>query len=1361
MATVTLGIKVDESLRTRIKEAASVQGKTPHWLIKQAVMQYVESVERGPLPALAGLGATHPADAPEPDETDEPTTPVATPFSAPQPFLDWAQNVLPQTDMRAAITAAWHRPEPECLPMLVQLAHVSDPVQRKAIETVAARLVEGLRSNKDSGGVEALVQEFSLSSQEGVALMCMAEALLRIPDNATRDALIRDKISHGDWHSHLGNSPSMFVNAAVWGLMLTGKLTATASEKSMASALTRLIGKGGEPLIRQGVHRAMKLMGEQFVTGQTISEALANSRPLEKKGFRYSYDMLGEAATTELDAERYVASYEQSIRAIGMASNGRGIFEGPGISVKLSALHTRYSRAQRDRVMGELLPRLTKLALLARQYDIAINIDAEESDRLELSLDLLESLCFDPRLKGWNGIGFVVQAYLKRCPFVIDHVIDLARRSGHRLMIRLVKGAYWDAEIKRAQLDGLDGYPVYTRKAHTDVAYLACARKLLAVPDAVYPQFATHNAQTVASIYQMAGQNYYAGQYEFQCLHGMGEPLYEQVTGTVANGKLGRPCRIYAPVGTHETLLAYLVRRLLENGSNSSFVNRIGDPKIKVDELVADPVGEAQAIEVQTGQLGAPHPKIALPRQMFAELGAQSRLNSSGLNLANEQQLASLAAGLLRSTQTSYAAAATVAEVAPVNPQTVETDGWQAVLNPADTRDVVGWVRPASASEVTLAASRADHATQIWQVTPPQERAACLKRAADLLAQRMQSILGLIVREAGKSLPNAVSEVREAVDFLRYYAAQVEATFDNQTHRPLGVVLCISPWNFPLAIFAGQVAAALASGNCVLAKPAEQTPLVADVMVKLLHEAGVPQDAVQLVPGTGDVVGAALVAHPLVAGVMFTGSTEVARLIAQTLSQRLSLQGRSIPLIAETGGQNAMVVDSSALAEQVVGDVLSSAFDSAGQRCSALRLLCVQEDVAERVLDMIKQAMREWVMGNPDRMHTDIGPVIDEDARVQIERHIARMQADGQVVTRMARDESAGQGHFVMPTLIEIDGIERLQREVFGPVLHVLRYQRDELDKVLDAINATGYGLTFGVHSRIDETIAQVTKKVLAGNIYVNRNVIGAVVGVQPFGGMGLSGTGPKAGGPLYLYRLLQADEAQNNPALTALADSPACRALVPASAERQQAEPASLQALAFLLESLQGLALVAPLGELGHFEAVQATAACEAYLACTVLGQSFRLPGPTGESNRYQLQPRGAVWVVPRTALGFVNQLAATLASGNTCWLETPAADSAVARLLNTLPAEVKPFVRLCSAGQLHGEVHLSALLFEGDGDALQALSLQVAQRVGAIVRIESLSSAQLAAGANYDLSALMHEQSISTNTAAAGGNAQLMTMG
>ncbi|MDY7577011.1 trifunctional transcriptional regulator/proline dehydrogenase/L-glutamate gamma-semialdehyde dehydrogenase [Herbaspirillum sp. RTI4] len=1357
MSTVTLGLKVDEALRNRIKEAAALQGRTAHWVCKQAVLQYVESLERSQSAGAAPSAAAGVSAFSDVDDADESAL-SAEVIPQVQPFLDWAQNVQPQTDLRAAITAAWHRPEAECLPMLAQLAYTPDAAQRASIEKVAAQLVEVLRSNKDASGVEALVQEFSLSSQEGVALMCLAEALLRIPDNATRDMLIRDKISRGDWHAHLGKSPSMFVNAAVWGLMLTGKLTATNSEKSLATSLTRLIGKGGEPLIRQGVHRAMKLMGEQFVTGQTISEALANSRPMEKAGFRYSYDMLGEAAMTEADAQGYLVSYEQAIHAIGKASHGRGIYEGPGISVKLSALHPRYSRAQRERVMQELLPRLLKLAQLARQYDIGLNIDAEEADRLELSLDLLESLCFEPSLKGWNGIGFVVQAYLKRCPFVIDYVIDLARRSGHRVMLRLVKGAYWDSEIKKAQIDGLDGYPVFTRKAHTDVSYLACARKLLAAPDAVYPQFATHNAQTVSAIYHMAGHNYYSGQYEFQCLHGMGEPLYNQITGNASDGKLGRPCRIYAPVGSHETLLAYLVRRLLENGANTSFVNRIGDPNVPVSELVVDPVVEAHRIETEAGQLGAPHAKIPLPRQMFADLGVQSRLNSSGMNLAHEQQLASLAVGLLRSTQGLHTATASVAVVTTM-PAEYADDAWQAVLNPADTRDRVGWVLPTTSQEVELAVQRAHSGAQIWQGTPPQERAACLKRAADMLEQRMQSLLGLIVREAGKSLPNAIAEVREAVDFLRYYAAQTEATFDNDLNRPLGVVLCISPWNFPLAIFTGQVAAALASGNCALAKPAEQTPLIADVMVKILHEAGVPTDAVQLVPGTGEIVGAALVAHPLVSGVLFTGSTEVARLIAQTLSTRLSRQGRCIPLIAETGGQNALVADSSALAEQLVGDVLGSAFDSAGQRCSALRLLCIQDDGAERVVDMIKHAMREWVMGNPDRMDTDVGPVIDEEARVQIEQHIERMQAQGQPVSRMGRDESAGQGYFVMPALIEIDRIDRLQKEIFGPVLHVLRYRREQLGELLEAINATGYGLTFGVHSRIDETIAQVTQKILAGNVYVNRNVIGAVVGVQPFGGMGLSGTGPKAGGPLYLYRLLQAGKAQGNQALAALQTMP----VNPALGARMQIDPAAqpgLLALQSLTTALPGPAFSALTGWQAR-DTAQAVAACEYYGALSVLGQLFTLPGPTGEANVYQLLPRGMVCAVPRTPIGLIHQLAAALASGNKYWLEASDTDKVLSPVLAALPPEVQQWIQRCSKEQLMSEPTLSTVLFEGDGDALQELSPRIAQRSGAIARIESLTSVQLAEGAHYDLSALMHEQSISTNTAAAGGNAQLMTMG
>ncbi|KAF1019285.1 MAG: Bifunctional protein PutA [Paracidovorax wautersii] len=825
-----------------------------------------------------------------------------------------------------------------------------------------AAIAAALRARKASGGkaglVQGLLQEFSLSSQEGIALMCLAEALLRIPDSATRDALIRDKISRGNWQSHLGQSPSLFVNAAAWGLMLTGKLVATHSERGMASALGRLLARGGEPLVRKGVDMAMRMMGEQFVTGETMAEALAHAQSLEAQGFRYSYDMLGEAAMTAADAQRYWHDYEQAIHAIGRASNGRGVYDGPGISIKLSALHPRYSRAQAERVMAELYPRVFELARLACQYDIGLNIDAEESDRLELSLDLLEKLCFEPALQGWKGIGFVIQAYQKRCPYVIDHVIDLARRSSHRLMIRLVKGAYWDSEIKRAQEAGLADYPVYTRKPYTDLAYIACARQLLAAPDAVYPQFATHNAQTLATVYELADpQRYQPGQYEFQCLHGMGEPLYEQVVGPVAEGKLGRPCRIYAPVGTHETLLAYLVRRLLENGANTSFVNQIADADIDLATLVQSPIDQVEAMATREGRPGLPHPGIALPPRLYGD----ARRNSAGLDLANDQVLQQLA-------DTLQATAGEPQHAAPLIASDLLTAGEaRPVINPARHDDVVGSVREASREEVDAALQAAhDHAPQ-WAAVPPAERAAALQRAADALEAQLQPLMGVLVREAGKTYANAIAEVREAVDFLRYYAAQVQDRFDNATHRPLGPVVCISPWNFPLAIFTGQVAAALAAGNTVLAKPAEQTPLIAQRAVQLLHAAGIPRAALQLLPGRGETVGAQLTGDARVHGVMFTGSTEVARLLQTTLAQRLLPDGQPVPLIAETGGQNAMVVDTSALAEQVTADVLNSAFDSAGQRCSALRVLCVQEEAADRLLAMLQGAMAELRLGATPR----------------------------------------------------------------------------------------------------------------------------------------------------------------------------------------------------------------------------------------------------------------------------------------------------------------------------------------------------------------------------------------------------------
>ena len=1320
MATTTLGVKLDEATRERLKEAARRIDRTPHWLIRQAIYRYLESLERGqetPAPQ-------DPAEAN--DEGSEAGQPC-------QPFLAFARSILPQSAMRAAITAAWRRPEPEVVPLLLEQARLPTG-QAVAARQLARRLAEGLRRRKSASGraglVQGLLQEFSLSSQEGVALMCLAEALLRIPDKGTRDALIRDKISAGNWQQHLGHSPSPFVNAAAWGLLITGRLVSTHTETGLSHALNRLIGKSGEPVIRKGVDMAMRLMGEQFVSGETIAEALANAGRLEARGFRHSYDMLGEAALTEADAQRYLAAYEQAIHAIGTASGGRGVYAGPGISIKLSALHPRYGRAQHQRLMDELYPRLAGLARLARRYDIGLNVDAEEADRLEPSLDLLERLCFEPELRGWSGIGFVVQAYQKRCPQVIDHLIDLARRSGHRLMVRLVKGAYWDSEIKRAQIDGLEGYPVYTRKVHTDVSYLACARRLLAVPDAVYPQFATHNAQTLASVYHLAGPGYYPGQYEFQCLHGMGEPLYEQVVGPVADGGLDRPCRIYAPVGSHETLLAYLVRRLLENGANTSFVNRIADPAVSLDALLEEPVMAVERAALREGAPGLPHPRIPLPRQLYGD----ERLNSCGIDLANEQRLASLSGALLGSARQDWRARPLLAgEVA---------DGpWLEVRNPADRRDLVGHVQVATPADVERALAAAQTAAPIWQATPPGQRAAALERAAELLEGRMQPLIGLLVREAGKTFANGVGEVREAVDFLRYYAAQVRADFANDSHRPLGPVVCISPWNFPLAIFVGQVAAALAAGNPVLAKPAEQTPLIAAQAVAILHEVGVPAGALQLLPGRGETVGAALVGDARVKGVMFTGSTEVARLLQRSVAGRLDAAGRLVPLIAETGGQNAMIVDSSALAEQVVGDVVGSAFDSAGQRCSALRVLCLQEDVADRVLAMLKGAMNELGMGNPDRLSTDVGPVIDEEARGNIVRHIEAMRAKGRRIHQAARGEAGDaatrHGTFVPPTLIELDSIEELQREVFGPVLHVVRYQRTALGVLLDQINATGYGLTMGIHTRIDETIAAIVERAHVGNLYVNRNIVGAVVGVQPFGGEGLSGTGPKAGGPLYLHRLLSVCPQDAVTRVVRAADAAG------GTGEAGPTRAAVSDALAALGEwagresaALPGLAAV-----------------CERFAAASPAGLSVTLPGPTGERNTYTLLPRAAVLCLARHEADLAVQLAAVLAAGSQAvWPDEPHARALSARL----PKAVQSRVRLVPDWAA-GDAAFDAVLHHGDSDQLRAVSEQLASRPGPIVSVQGLAHGE----PNVAIERLLIERSLSVNTAAAGGNASLMTIG
>ncbi|MDP4023987.1 trifunctional transcriptional regulator/proline dehydrogenase/L-glutamate gamma-semialdehyde dehydrogenase [Methylobacterium sp. NEAU 140] len=1220
---------------------------------------------------------------------------LARPDAAPPTALSDDPPVL--SPLRAAIVAACRRPEAECLAPLLDLAELPSAAAARA-EATARRLVERLRSVAPRGGVEGLIHEYDLSSAEGVALMCLAEALLRIPDAATRDALIRDKIAPGDWAAHLGRSPSTFVNAATWGLLVTGRLTATASEAGLSAALTRLIGRGGEPLIRRGVDLAMRLMGEQFVLGQTIADAVRRARLMEAKGFTHSYDMLGEAATTAEDAARYRDAYEAAIHAIGQASAGRGIHAGPGISIKLSALHPRYVRAKRGRVMAELLPRVQALARLAKGYGIGLNIDAEEADRLDLSLDILEALAADPALAGWNGLGFVVQAYGRRCPFVIDWLVDLGRRTRRRLMVRLVKGAYWDSEIKRAQVDGLADFPVFTRKAHTDVSYLACARKLLDAPDAVFPQFATHNAATLAAIVEMGGPDFHPGDYEFQCLHGMGEPLYEAVVGA---GTLDRPCRIYAPVGTHETLLAYLVRRLLENGANSSFVNRIADADVPVEELIADPVAAVRAMPAP----GAPHPRIAPPRDLFGP----ARPNAAGLDLADEAVLAGLAQDLRASAAQTWTA---VPSGRPAG------DADTVVRNPADHDDVVGHVRDAGPADVARALAAAEAAAPGWAATPAADRADALRRAADAFEARMPILLGLIVREAGKTLANAVAEVREAVDFLRYYAGEAERVCGAGT-RPLGPVVCIAPWNFPLAIFTGQVAAALAAGNTVLAKPAEETPLVAAEAVRLLHAAGVPTGALHLVPGAGEV-GAALVGDPRVQGVMFTGSTAVARLIHRELAGRLTPDGRPVPLVAETGGQNAMVVDSSALPEQVVADVVISAFDSAGQRCSALRILCLQEDIAERVLVMLRGAMRELETGDPRRLAVDLGPVITAEAAEGIARHVAAMRGRGHAVIQADLPPEAGRGTFVPPTLIEIERIADVEAEVFGPVLHVLRYPRDGLDALVDAINATGYGLTFGLHTRIEETVARVLDRVEAGNLYVNRNMVGAVVGVQPFGGSGLSGTGPKAGGPLYLRRLL---------------------AEPPEAASESGVAPADPAAAAY----------AAWLGRRGHAALAERVAA-DARRA--PLGTETAWPGPVGERNSYALRPRGRIAAVAAGEAGALLQVGAILATGNDAVLVAPAG---ARNLFGDLPGAVA--ARVGFADDLYGVQDLRGVLYEGDADALMALNRRLADRAGPILPVR-IPAAASPSGSGYDLLGLVEERSVSVNTAAAGGNASLMSL-
>lgn len=978
-------------------------------------------------------------------------------------------------DLRRAIDLATYADEAETLTHLVALADL-DRDTRARICRRAVELVRDIRSQSSPGLMEVFLAEYGLSTEEGIALMCLAEALLRVPDAETIDALIEDKIAPSDWGRHMGQSTSPLVNASTWALMLTGKVLKD-EEPGPVGHLRAAIRRLGEPVIRTAVGRAMKEMGRQFVLGETIEAAMSRAAGMEKKGYSYSYDMLGEAARTDTDAARYHLAYSRAITAISSASAHRDIRENPGISVKLSALFPRYEVAQRDRVMDVLMPRLRGLALLARSAGMGLNIDAEEADRLSLSLDVIEATLAEPSLAGWDGFGVVVQAYGQRAAPVIDHLYALAQRLDRRIMVRLVKGAYWDTEIKRAQVEGVAGFPVFTSKPATDISYIANARKLLGMTDRIYPQFATHNAHTAAAILEM-GQDRDA--FEFQRLHGMGEALHNLIKGAE-----GTRCRIYAPVGAHRDLLAYLVRRLLENGANSSFVNQIVDEDVPPEEVARDPF---EAVADDTLRL-PDGPALFLPE----------RRNSRGFDLTHQPTLDAVNAA-----RGPFAAHRW--QAGPILAGTAAPEPAQAAMNPADPADSPGQVAFASAADIETALAAAEP----WQATAA-ERARVLNRVADLYEENHGELFAVIAREAGKSLPDAVAELREAVDFLRYYAAHAPEA------APVGSFACISPWNFPLAIFSGQIAAALAAGNSVLAKPAEQTPLIAHVAVRLMHEAGVPRTALQLLPGAGEV-GAALTSDPRVGGVAFTGSTETALKIRMAMAGNLA---PGAPLIAETGGLNAMIVDSTALPEQAVQAIIESAFQSAGQRCSALRCLYVQEDIADSLTKMLTGAMDALRLDNPWHLHTDVGPVIDEEARAGIAEHIQSARAEGRLMHEI---KTPNAGIFVAPTLIRVSGIKDLEREIFGPVLHLATFRAEELDAVIDAINATGYGLTFGLMTRIDDRVQHVTERMRAGNMYVNRNQIGAIVGSQPFGGEGLSGTGPKAGGPHYLARFTRRD---------------------------------------------------------------------------------------------------------------------------------------------------------------------------------------------------------------------------------------------
>jgi RHH-type proline utilization regulon transcriptional repressor/proline dehydrogenase/delta 1-pyrroline-5-carboxylate dehydrogenase len=1253
-----------------------------------------------------------------------------------------------RTDLRAHYLAD----EEALARRLIEGADIGAEARARAQEKAAAFVKSARADARRSGLIDKFLQEYGLSTAEGVTLMRLAEALLRTPDAATADALIKDKVEAGDWAAHKGKSPFPLVNFSTRALMLTAAwlddIEAKDPTGKIVKATKGLLDRVGEPVIRAAVGEAMKIMGEHFVLGQTIGEALQRGRAYAQKGYNFSFDMLGEAAHTAADAEKYFDDYARAIDAIASGAGKPRPADNPGISVKLSALHPRYEPAKRERVLKELGGKVRELAIAAKAANIGFNIDAEESWRLDLSLDLIEALMRDPGLADWDGFGVVVQAYQRRASFAIDWLAALARSVGRRIMVRLVKGAYWDGEIKRAQVMGLASYPVFTRKVLTDISYQACARRLFANMDVFYPQFATHNALTAALVREMAGEH---KDYELQRLHGMGEALHDSLV------REGARSRIYAPVGGHRELLPYLVRRLLENGANSSFVNQLFDPDRSIDDVVADPLAEARSLAV------LPSPAIPAPRDLFGG----ERLAAQGFD-ASEPDVASLLERAVAPLAGEPLAAAPT--LCPARRTEVD------VRNPADRGEVVGRAALASAADVEAACLAARDAQRIWAQRSACERSEILRRAAAALEGRAAEFMHLAVREAGKTIPDAVAEVREAVDFLRYYAHEAERReLAGKSRTPLGVVACISPWNFPLAIFLGQISAALAAGNAVIAKPAEQTPLIAAEAVELLHEAGVLKDALILLPGDGPQVGAPLVGHPIVNGVVFTGSTEVAQAINRGLAETGKSEAR---LIAETGGINAMIVDSTALLEQAVSDAVASAFQSAGQRCSACRVVAVQDDVADRFCEMLAGAMAELSVGDPSRLETDVGPLIDADARRSIEAHVAEMERSARLIARapspdplipahagtqtaspqtptsehaakspgpgVRRDERAGnadapmdEGTFLSPVAFEVARLSDVKREVFGPVLHLVRFEGERLLEVVKEINALGYGLTLGLHTRIDEIMHQVASRARVGNVYINRNQIGAVVGVQPFGGEGLSGTGPKAGGPHYLDALTRGPgEGPEGIDIVDHQDAAIEAAFMRAAA--------ALPGWTGAPDRARRLERAAELAS-GEARTMLAKAAAIA----ARLAESETLPGPTGESNLLRLKPRGPILCLG-PAESIRTQMACALGAGNLVLASATFAEEAAIALAKGGDGAVVgiglPPRKVYRAALAH--MLLCGVAFDGRRALIQQV---LASRPGPILPI--LHSQD-------DIARYCVERTLTINTTAAGGDVRLLSL-